>query len=75
MGKYKLEYIEQGIKQEITSAKVEPLQTLLRHLFAVHNKYSGIGGEFELLFFGEVNNGRTYIHSLTQHEEEHHDDS
>ena len=53
---YKLEYIEHGMQQKITSGNVEPLQMLLRHLFALHNTYSGSSGEFELLFFGKVEN-------------------
>ena len=53
---YKLEYIEHGIQQKITSGNIEPLQMLLRHLFALHNNYSGSSGEFELLFFGKVEN-------------------
>jgi hypothetical protein len=54
MKSYKLIYIESGISQEITATNQEPLQQLLRNLFALHNNYKGSTENFELLFFGEV---------------------
>ena len=50
---YKLEYRENGTKQEIKSDNIEPLQTMLRHLFALHNDYKGSTDNFELIYFGE----------------------
>jgi hypothetical protein len=52
---YKLEYKTNGIIEEIKSENLEPLQTMLRHLFALHNNYKGSTDNFELIYFGEIN--------------------
>ena len=54
MKSYKMIYIEYGETQEITATNQEPLQQLLRNLFALHNNYKGSTENFELLFFGEL---------------------
>tara|TARA_Y100001963_G_scaffold137463_1_gene201176 strand:+ start:150 stop:314 length:165 start_codon:yes stop_codon:yes gene_type:complete len=51
---YKLKYRTYGILEEVTSKNIEPLQQLLRNLFALHNNYKGSTENFELVFFGEV---------------------
>ena len=51
---YKLKYRTYGILEEVTSTNIEPLQQLLRNLFALHNNYKGSTENFELVFFGVV---------------------
>ena len=51
---YKLKYRSNGILEQVTATNIEPLQQLLRNLFALHNNYKGSTEAFELLFFGEV---------------------
>jgi mannose-6-phosphate isomerase-like protein (cupin superfamily) len=50
---YKLIYIEHGVKHEVTSSTSEPLQMIVRHMFAIHNNYKGSVEDFELVYFGE----------------------
>lgn len=50
---YKLKYEEYGIVQNVMSAEKEPLQVLLRHLFALHNNYKGNTENLEIIFFGK----------------------
>ena len=51
---YMLKYRTCGIPEKITSTNIEPLQQLLRNLFALHNNYKGSTENFELVFFGKV---------------------
>ena len=50
---YKLKYKTNGTMEEITSENCEPLQQLLRNLFALHNNYKGSTDGFELVYFGK----------------------
>ena len=50
---YKLTYEEHGILHTVWSNEKEPLQILLRHLFALHNNYKGGTQNLEIIFFGE----------------------
>jgi hypothetical protein len=50
---YKLIYLEHGIKYEVKSGSPEPLQMIVRHMFAIHNNYKGSTDDFELVYFGE----------------------
>ena len=50
---YKLMYEEYGTLHIVWPYKKEPLQILLRHLFALHNNYKGSTENLEIIFFGE----------------------
>ena len=50
---YKLIYIEHGIEHKVTSSTTEPLQMIVRHMFAIHNNYKGSVDNFELVYFGK----------------------
>ena len=51
----KLEWKSNGIREELRSENLEPLQTMLRHLFALHNNYKGSTDNFKLIYFGKEN--------------------
>jgi len=50
---YKLKYEADGTVQSVMSTEKEPLQVLLRHLFALHNNYKGSTENLEIIFFGK----------------------
>ena len=56
---YRLEYVSKGLREEITSKNIEPLQQMLRNLFIQHNDYQGSTDGFELLYFGPSQNAKT----------------